>query len=241
MEWLFILPVALLAGTIGGVIGFGSGVIMVPILAWMFGAKAAVPVMAIAAIMANGSRVVAWWREVDWRAALIYALAAVPAAIVGARTYVALDSSAIELTLGVFLILVVPLRHWLKRRQWKLKRGHLALVGAAIGFLTGLVASTGPINAPFFLMYGLAKGAYLATEALASLAVHVTKTSVFGLAGVLTPENVLRGLAVGSGMMAGSFLAKRIVARMDASQFEHVMDGVVLVAGLVMLVVAVRG
>lgn len=50
MEWLIIVPLSLIAGTVGGVIGFGAGVIMVPILVWVFGAKAAVPIMAIAAL-----------------------------------------------------------------------------------------------------------------------------------------------------------------------------------------------
>ena len=55
----------------------------------------------------------------------------------------------------------------------------MTLVGAGIGFLSGLVASTGPINTPFFLAYGLVKGAYLATEALGSMAIGITKTIVF--------------------------------------------------------------
>ncbi|MEI6737755.1 MAG: sulfite exporter TauE/SafE family protein, partial [Pseudomonadota bacterium] len=190
MEWLIILPIALIAGTIGGVIGFGAGVIMVPILVWIFGAKAAVPIMAIAALMANGSRVAIWWREVDWSAAAVYSAAAIPCAILGATTYVQLDNHTVELTLGTFLILVVPFRRWLKHLDIKIKRWHLAIVGAAIGFLTGLVASTGPVNAPFFLMYGLTKGAYIATEALGSVAVNLTKTSVFTLSGITTIENI---------------------------------------------------
>jgi uncharacterized protein len=241
MEWLIILPVALIAGTIGGVIGFGAGVIMVPILVWIFGAKAAVPIMAIAAVMANGSRVFIWWREVDWRAALAYSVTAVPFAILGASTYIELNSRNVTLTLGIFLLLVVPFRHGIARLKLKINRWHLSLVGAAIGFLTGLVASTGPVNAPFFLMYGLTKGAFLATEALGSVAVHITKTTVFTLAGTTTIENVLRGFAVGSGLMAGSFISKRIVEKMQPGDFQVVMDVVVVGAGVAMLVSAWRG
>ncbi len=235
MEWLIILPLSLIAGTIGGVIGFGAGVIMVPILVWVFGAKAAVPIMAIAALMANGSRVAIWWRQVDWPAAAIYSAAAIPFAILGASTYVRLDGDTVELTLGIFLILVVPFRHWLKHLDIKIERWQLAVVGAAIGYLTGLVSSTGPVNAPFFLMYGLTKGAYIATEALGSVAVHLTKTSVFSLSGITTLENVLRGLAVGGGLMVGSLLSKRIVEKMAPGDFQFVMDIVVVGAGIAML------
>jgi uncharacterized protein len=240
MEWLIIMCVALIAGTIGGIIGFGSGVIMVPILAWTFGAKAAVPIMAIAALMANGSRVAVWWREVDWAAATIYSATAIPFAILGASTFLNLKVHYVELGLGIFLIAVVPVRHMLRRAKLKLMRWQLAIVGAGIGFLTGIVASTGPINAPFFLAYGLTKGAYLSTEALGSVAVGLAKTGTFTAFGAMSMENVLRGLGVGSGLMAGSFTAKRIVQKMDASQFEHLMDAVVLIAGIAMLWMALR-
>ncbi len=42
--------------------------------------------MAIAAIMANVSRIFAWWREVDWRACAAYAVTGIPNAGLGART-----------------------------------------------------------------------------------------------------------------------------------------------------------
>lgn len=240
MEWILVMSVALIAGTIGGVIGFGSGVIMVPILAWTFGVKAAVPIMAVAALMANGSRVAIWWREVDWRAAAIYSATGIPAAIIGASTFLKLNVNYVELGLGVFLITVVPIRHWLRRAKLKLALWHMALVGAGIGFLTGIVASTGPINAPFFLAYGLVKGAYLSTEALGSVAIGLAKTGTFTALDAMTMQNFMRGIAVGSGLMAGSFIAKRIVQKMDAHQFELVMDIVVLIAGVAMLVMALR-
>ncbi|HHR5802519.1 hypothetical protein IR150_12830 [Providencia alcalifaciens] len=41
------------------------------------------PIMAIAAIIGNISRIVTWWREVDWRATLVYSLPGIPAASMG--------------------------------------------------------------------------------------------------------------------------------------------------------------
>lgn len=240
MEWLYILPIALFAGTVGGVVGFGSGVIMVPILAWTFGAKAAVPIMAVAGLLANASRVAVWWRELDRPACLVYCLTAVPAAALGASTFLELNVYAVEFALGCFLIAVVPARIWLARRALKIARWHLAIVGAVIGFLAGIVASTGPINAPFFLAYGLTKGAYLATEAFGSAAVAITKSGLFGYFGALDQTNLLRGLAVGGGLMVGSYLGKSIVLRMKVRDFDHIMSGVILVSGVAMMVTALQ-
>ena len=134
--------------------------------------------MAIAAVMANLARIPAWWREVDWRAFAAYSLPGIPAAALGARTLLALPPQVVDVSLGLFLIAMVPGRRWLARRI-RISLWHLAISGAAIGYFTGIVVSTGPLSVPLFLFYGLSKGAFLATEAASSLALYVGKFATF--------------------------------------------------------------
>jgi uncharacterized membrane protein YfcA len=235
MIWIAILGLGLAAGTVGGIVGFGSSIMLMPILMLAFGPKEAVPIMAIAALLANLSRVAVWWRDIDWRANAVYCATAIPAAAIGARTLLKLEPQLIEAFLGVLFIVMVPIRRWLMARGLRIRLWHLSIVGAAIGFLSGLVASTGPINTPFFLAYGLVKGAYLATEALGSMAVGITKAIVFQRFDALPPETALRGLIVGASVMAGSWVARGFVLRLDAQQFRLLMDGLLLCAGTVLL------
>lgn len=235
MEFAIVLAIGLLAGTISGIVGFGSSIMLMPVLVIVFGPLKAVPIMAIAAIMANFSRILVWWREVDWRATLVYSVTAVPAAALGARTLLELPPRIMEGALGVFFLLMIPARRWLLSHNLKLKIWHLAIVGAVIGYVTGIVVSTGPINAPFFLAYGLTKGAYLATEAAGSLAVYISKSLVFRSFGALPWDAIGQGLIIGSSLMAGSFLAKRFVLKMDAERFRHLMDGLLVMSGVTML------
>ena len=79
MGFLFVLIVGLLAGTISGIVGTGSSIMLMPVLVYQYGPKQAVPIMAIAAVMANFSRILAWWREVDWRACAAYSIPGIPA------------------------------------------------------------------------------------------------------------------------------------------------------------------
>ena len=194
MLWLLIVPLGIASGTIGGVIGFGSSVILMPVLVAAYGPKEAVPIMAIAALMANLSRVVVWWREVDWQVNAAYCATAVPAAALGARALVGLDGRVVEGALGLFLIGVIPARRWFAARGLTIGLGGMAVVGACIGFLTGLVATTGPINTPFFLAYGLVKGAFISTEAVGAAAISLTKAMVKRRAasGVRLAERVCR-------------------------------------------------
>jgi len=235
MLWALIVVLGIIAGTLGGVVGFGSSVIMLPALVALFGPKEAVPIMALASILANVSRVGVWWRDVDWRLTAVYCATAVPAAALGARLLVSLNAHLLEATLGVFLIVMIPARRWFTKRGWTIGLGGMAVVGAGIGFLTGLLATTGPINTPFFLAYGLVKGAFIATEAAGSFAVSLTKAAVFRNFGALPLETIFRGFAVGATLMLGSWLAKHIVLRFDAAQFRIVMEAMLLISGILLV------
>ncbi|MBI2772640.1 MAG: sulfite exporter TauE/SafE family protein [Burkholderiales bacterium] len=241
MDFALVLILGLVAGTVGGVVGFGTSIMLMPALVLVFGPREAVPIMAIASIMANASRVAAWWHEVDWRTTLAYAATGMPAAALGAHTLLTLPVGIVEVALGVFFIAMIPVRRWMARQHWRLNRWHIALVGAVIGFLTGIVVSTGPINAPFFLMHGLVKGAFLGTEALGSMAVYFAKAITFRTLGALPVEAIGKGLIVGSSLVAGAFIAKRHVRQLDADKFRLLMDGLLLMAGLTMLWAALRG
>ncbi|MHC2463003.1 putative membrane protein YfcA [Bradyrhizobium embrapense] len=233
--FLFVLTVGLVAGTISGIVGTGSSIMLMPVLVYQYGPKQAVPIMAVAAVMANLSRILAWWREVDWRACAAYSITGIPAAAVGARTLLALPSRAVDIAIGVFLIAMVPVRHWLARHELKANLWHLAIGGGLIGYLTGIVASTGPLSVPLFLFYGLSKGAFLATEAASSLGLYVSKSVTFERFGALTPDIALKGLIAGASLMAGAFIAKRFVLRMKPEAFRLIMDGIMLAAGVSLL------
>lgn len=240
MEWIFILALGIAAGVVGGVVGFGASIMMLPAIVWVFGPKEAIPIMAIGALMANASRAAVWWREIDWRVNAVYCATAIPGALLGARTLLALDPTIIEATLGAFLLVSIPARRWLIAHGFRMTLSGMAIVGGAIGFLTGLVASTGPINTPFFLAYGLSKGAFVATEAVGSAAISLTKAFTFHAFGALPAVTVGRGLTVGTALMAGSWISKRILQSIEAHRFQFIIETMMAAAGLAMIWSAVR-
>src|SRR3981189_1138379 len=198
---------------------------LMPVLIYQYGPKQAVPIMAIAAVMANFSRILAWWREVDWRACAAYSITGIPAAALGARTLLVLPSHAVDISIGLFLIAMVPVRHWLAPHALRILLGQFAVGGAWIGYLTGIVVSTGPLSVPLFLFYGLTKGAFLATEAASSLGLYLSKSVTFERFGALTPDIAFKGLVAGSSLMFGAFIAKRFVLRLEADGVRAVGRG----------------
>jgi hypothetical protein len=241
VNYALVLVLGLVAGTLGGIVGFGTSIMLMPALVLVYGPKQAVPIMAVGSILANASRVAAWWREVDWRTTAAYSAAAMPAAALGARTLLALPAGVVDAVLGAFFIAMIPVRRWMLRQHWRLSRAQLAGVGAVIGFITGIVVSSGPLNTPFFLMHGLVKGAFLGTEAMSSIGVYVAKAIAFRSFGALPVEAFVQGLIVGSTLLAGAFIAKRYVKQLDPERFRYLMDAVMLGAGLIMLGAAFTG
>jgi uncharacterized protein len=237
--YFFVLTVGLIAGALSGIIGTGSTIMLLPILVFQFGPKQAVPIMAIAGLMSNIGKVLAWWREVDWKAFAAYSITGVPAAALGARTLLVLPSHIVDVALGVFFLAMIPGRRRLTALNLHLSLWQLAIVGAVIGFLSGIVISTGPLSVPAFTSYGLLKGAFLSTEAASSLALTFSKVTTFRSLGALPYTSVLKGLIIGSSVMAGAFVGKAVVQRMSVTMFQHVLEGLLLRSGIALLWAAI--
>jgi uncharacterized membrane protein YfcA len=238
VAYAFVLIIGLIAGALSGVIGTGSSIILLPILVFQFGPKQAVPIMAVSALMANIAKVMAWWREVDWRAFAAYSIPGVPAAALGARTLLVLPAHLVDIALGLFFLAMLPTRRWLHAHSFHITLWQLALAGAAIGFITGIVLSTGPLSVPAFTSFGLLKGAFLSTEAASSLALMVSKAVTFRQFGALPVPSIIEGVIVGSSVMLGTFVGKAIVQRMSIHTFQYVLDALLLCSGVALLCAA---
>ena len=225
-----------MASLVASVTGFGGGVIMLPVLVWMFGVRDAIPVLTIVQVMSNLGRV--WFNrtELSWTIVGWFSLGAVPAAIIGGVVFAIAPASSLVRLLGVFLLAVVIFQHsqWSKHLTIGL-RGFLPL-GGVTGFLAAVLGVVGPFMAPFFLAYGLVRGAYIGTEALAALTMHVTKLGVYGGYSLLNERTMIAGLAIGGIMFLGSYLGKRVVNRLPEKVFPYVIEVVLIFSGLLFLI-----
>lgn len=208
---------------------------LLPVLVAFFGVRDAIPILTVAQLVGNGSRV--WYnrREVVLPVVGWFAVGGVPLALAGGWLFATAPIAPLTRALGGFLILVVAVR---RLGLWKPRglplRG-FALLGAVFSFLSALVGSVGPLMAPFFLAYGLVKGAYIGTEALATVVMHVAKLAAYGGAAILTARAALIGLALGPVMVGGSWTGKRIVDRLPEKIFVLLIEVTMLAAGVVFL------
>jgi len=101
-SWAVLIVGALVASIIGGVAGFGAGVVMLPLVAWVVGFKAAVPVLTVTMFVGNLSRL--WWsrREVDVSVVVAFLAGAVPATALGAALYAGATAESLGRAIGFF-------------------------------------------------------------------------------------------------------------------------------------------
>lgn len=236
LRWIVVAFTALFASTLAAVTGFGGAAVLLPVLVVVFGVREAIPILTVAQLIGNGSRV--WFnrREVNLRVVAWFALGGIPMALIGGYLFAKAPLSALTRLLGAFLLLIVVWRHLRPRRPKPFPIATFAGIGAGASFLSALLGSVGPLMAPFFLAYGLVKGAYIGTEALSTVVMHVTKLVAYRQTAVLTGVGVLIGLALGPIMVFGSWLGKRIVDRLPEGMFIGIIEAVLVVAGGLFLV-----
>jgi uncharacterized membrane protein YfcA len=227
---------AFLASMLAAVAGFGGAAVLLPVLVLVFGVRDAIPILTVAQLIGNLSRV--WFnrRDLDLPVVGWFALGGVPAALIGGFLFASVPLAFLTRLLGIFLITVVVYRHAGKRGTVRLPLRAFPVLGAVFSFLSALLGSVGPIMIPFFLAFGLVRGALIGTEALATAVMHVTKLVAYGSTAILTSHSITVGLALGSIMILGSFVGKKILDRLPERIFIFLIEATLLIAGLGFLI-----
>ncbi len=228
--------VALFASVVGGVAGYGTGALMPLVLVPMVGPEPVVPIIAMSSLLTNASRMMAFLRHVDWRKAGLVLVAAIPPCIVSAYGYTFLTSRGAMLVIGTMLMLTVPLRYLLRRRQAMLGDRGLLLGAAGYGAAVGGTVGSGVILLSILMAAGLSGAAVIATDAAVSIVIGAVRILVFGFSGAITPQTVALAVLIGGVAFPGAFLARAFVERMPLKVHTAILDAVVLAGGLFMVI-----
>jgi uncharacterized membrane protein YfcA len=240
LELVLVAAVALFASIVGGVTGYGSSALMPLVLVPLIGPEPVVPIVSISGLFNNVTRAYAFREYVDFKRGTVIMLAAVPTCMLGAYTYTKLTSAGILIAIGTMLCLSVPLRRWLTHMKIQMSGGGLAAGSVLYGFLSGSTTGSGVILLSILMASGLTGAWVVATDALVSIAVAVSKLLIFGVSGAMTSQVIAFGLLIGLVALPGAFLAKAFVERMPVHVHTGILDGIVVLGGAVMVFNAFR-
>ena len=138
------------------------------------------------------------------------------------------------------LVLSVPLRRRLKRREVRIGDAGLAIGAVGYGVVVGATSGSGVILLSLLMAAGLEGAAVIATDAAISVATSIVKISVFGMTGVITAQVLAFAILIGGTALPGAFLAKAFVERLPLHIHTAILDAVVIAGGAVMILAAAR-
>ncbi|MGE0803867.1 MAG: TSUP family transporter [Lautropia sp.] len=233
------LAVVLLAAfgsaILGGVGGFGTGIILTAVLVPLVGVKAVVPVLSLAGVLINGGRFWFYRRHVDWHALRYVLVGALPCLLAGTWLYAKLDARPLGVIIAALILASVPLRRYLKARDIAIGPRGLLVGGAVFGTANGFASGMGVIVVSLLLGAGLGGSAVLATDALIAIVVDVVRALLFGRYQLLESGSAALGVAIGLATLPGSWLASVLVQRLHAHLHLWVMEALILSGGLMIL------
>jgi uncharacterized membrane protein YfcA len=226
---------AVVAATVSGMSGFGTGVILAAALVPLIGVKAVIPVLAVAGVIINAGRFWFYRTHLDRRSLTLVLAASLPFLALGTWVYSLLDVRALGTVLGLAVIAFVPLRRFLEKRKIVLGATGLAVGSGVFGFAAGIATGTGVILISLLLGTGLATPAVLATDALASIIIDLAKAALFQRFDLLDADAFFTGVVIGLASIPGSAIAAWLVNRVHAHIHVLFMEVLILAGGASML------
>lgn len=233
--YITMVIVGLIAGTLSGSVGFGGGMILLPVITFFYGVEVAVPISTIAQMMSNISRAAMGWREIEWRQVAWFLLPALPFTALGALGFALVDKSVMTRVLCTFLIVFAVMK-LMGRMQLPKSRATMLIGGGLTGFINGMMGISGPLSSAVFLTLNLSPVAYIVSEATAAAAMHVVKAVTYGRFDLMNWHIFINGFFIGCAMMAGNFIALRLIRYAHRKTYQRIVAGVMIAVSLWLII-----
>jgi uncharacterized protein len=238
---LLLGAVALIAGAIAAVTGFGVGSLLTPALSLQVTTKVAVAAIAIPHFVATAQRFWVLRRYVDRRVLVEFGSASAVGGLAGALLHTRFSSSVLTVLFGVLLILagVSQLTGWVERVRWS--RSSAWVAGALSGGLGGMVGNQGGIRAAAMLGFNVPKESFVATATAIGLLVDGARLPVYLVTEwreitAIWPLVLVATIGVVVGTAAGTPLLRRI----PEQTFKRVLGVLLVLLGAYMVLSGIQ-
>ncbi|TDX24758.1 hypothetical protein DFO67_1203 [Modicisalibacter xianhensis] len=224
MAIVLISLLTVLASGLGTLTGFGTSILMVPILTMFYPLPQTLLLVGIVHFFTSLWRALLFRRGLRWDLILKFGVPGALLSIVGGWLMFRLPQAVGGRILGAVLLAYVVFL--LVRGRFKLpQRTSIAVTGGALyGLIAGVFGIGGAVRGAFLSAFDLAKSVYLAVTGVIALAVDTSRVATYWLGGDrLSPMLAWGLLAFIPLSLLGAALAKRIVERIPQRHFRSVI------------------
>lgn len=229
---LFILLalIAEIAGTIGG---FGSSVFFVPIGNFYFDFQSVLGLTALFHLSSNLSKIFLFKKGLNKRLLLTIGLPSVAFVILGGFLSNRINSTYLELSLGIFLIgfsLLFLIRSTL---SFAPNNKNAFIGGSFSGFSAGLLGTGGAIRGLTMASFNLEKSVFIATSAFIDFMIDFSRTFVYYNNGYIHKHDLKYVPYLFLIGIIGSFIGKKILVYIPQNKFRRLSLFLILLIGFV--------
>lgn len=220
--YLILIAVGLAAGLLSGAVGFGGGMVILPMITFFYGVDVAVPIATIAQLMSNLSKAGFGLRDIGWKQTGLFLALAAPFTALGAFGFSMAPKELMTRILCVVLIIFAIIK-LTGKFTLPHKKGTMLIGGGITGFVNGFLGVSGPLSSAVFLTLELSPVAYIASEATAAAAMHIIKIIVYGKLDLMNTEIFLNGLYIGAAMILGNFVAMKTIKKINKKLYQKIV------------------
>lgn len=239
--WVLAVVAALLVGVAKTGIG-GLGVLVVAIFAQLLPAKQASGFVLPLLIVGDVVAVWAYRSHVQWR--FLWKLFPWTAAgvVLGTLAMGRIDDRQARVLIGAIVCAMVTMhvwRRWRARVAGSVEAEHAVwfapLIGVLAGFTTLVANAAGPLMAIYLLAMRLPKMEYVGTGAVFFLLLNLFKVPFMAGLGLITIDSFAVNALLAPAVIAGAWLGRKMLLRIDQKLFESLALGLSALAGLRLL------
>jgi uncharacterized membrane protein YfcA len=233
--------VALIAGGIASIAGFGIGSLLTPLVASQYGMKTAVSATAIPHVIAT---VLRFWRlrhDVDRRVLLGFGIVNACGSLAGALVRLWINNPILAIVLGILLVFAGIMGVLGYADRVRFGRGMAWLAGGVSGAFGGLVGNQGGIRSAAMLGLGVQGPAFVATATGIGIFVDAVRMPVYFLTEHARMFSAWPVIVTGTiGVVAGTLVGERVLRKIPENVFRRTVSAILLVVGIYLLVVSPR-
>jgi uncharacterized protein len=234
--------VALVAGIVSAVTGFGIGSLLTPALALQVDTRLAVAAVSVPHVLGTLLRFLLLKGGVDRRVLLSFGLTSAAGGLLGALMQRAFSPRWLTGVFGVLLLFAAAseLSGLAKRMRF---HGTIAwLAGGLSGLLGGLVGNQGGIRSAALLGFNLERHVFVGTATAVALFVDGARLPVYLATQWEEMLSLSHWMVVASvGVIGGTLIGSGALSRIPERMFRRVLAVALTVLGLAMLLRALRG
>lgn len=231
---LFLLGI--ISFTISTVSGGGGALILVPLLNWLLGVNNTAPVINLGTLIGRPSRLILFWKNIDWNVCAYYIPSAIAGALLGSFLFANINIGWLQIFVGLFLISTVfQYRFGKKARSFTMKLWYFIPLGFIISILSTLIGGMGPVLNPFYLNLGLDKEDLIGTKTANSFFMGLSQIGSYAVFGLLVYPYWVYGITLGLGATIGNIIGKRFLKKMSSQTFRQLLIILMVISGILLI------